>query len=141
MTGAKRRPLSVTVISWLCVMWALVSMVPKAFLFMDPATRELALEFSQAISGGGWLRVPLWVQLWHALLGVPVMILSGLFMLRGRSWALVTLLFWMLGALVLNLAVAGLTTSLYLKLATAALIVIVLTRGKALAFFLSRRES
>ncbi len=104
---------------------------------MDPATRVLALDFSQAISEAGWLHVPLWLQLGHALLGVPVMILSGLFMLRGHPWALVTLLLWMLGVLALNLVVAGLSISLYLKLTTAALVVFILTRRKSLAFFLA----
>ena len=61
-------------------------------------------------------------------------------MLKGRLWALATFLLWISGVLGLTLAVSGLSISLYLKSATAAVIVILLTRPKTLAYFLTQQD-
>ena len=110
-------------------------MIPKVFLLIDPEAYRLAVDLNQAFSNRGFLYVPLSFQLTHAFVGVPVIVVSGIFMLKGRFWALVTFLLWILGTLGLTLVVSGLSISLYLKSGTAAVIAILLIRPKTLAYF------
>lgn len=133
------RPLTVTVVAWLAIIWALFTALPKVLLLVDPEARAATFELVGALSRNGPFAVPEWFQLAHAVAGIVVLMVSGAFMLRGHFWAMVTLLVWIAGALVLTFAVIGLSPSLYLKLATAAVIGFVLTRPAALDYF-RRRE-
>jgi hypothetical protein len=132
------RPASVTVVAGFFIVWSLVTSLPKLWVLFDPAAHEFTLKYLEVASSHGLLAVPLWLQLSHALVGLPVMLASAIFMQRGKRWAAVTLLLWILGALVLTLLVAGLTVTLYLKLVTAAAVTILLTWPKAWAYFSAR---
>ncbi len=110
------------------------------FLLIDPEAYRLAVDLNQAFSNRGFLYVPLSFQLTHAFVGVPVIVVSGIFMLKGRLWALATFLLWILGVLGLTLAVSGLSISLYVKSTTAVVIVILLTRPKTLAYFSTKQD-
>ncbi|PLX85581.1 MAG: hypothetical protein C0617_03535 [Desulfuromonas sp.] len=138
MKTSTTRPLSVCIISWFTIFYALLSAAPKLFLLINPEAYRLTLEWSQAASGDGLIPVPFSFQLVHALVGVPVLLFSGVFMLKGRTWALAAFLFWIFGVLVLTFLVSGLSVSLYLKLAVAVIATVLLTREKALAFFASQ---
>ncbi len=139
MTTSTTRPLSVTVISWFFILWAVLLTIPKAFVLIDRETRDLTLAFAEMASEQGFLQVPVWFQLSHAFIGVPVIIVSGLGLLKGRLWALVTLVLWMVGSVSLSLAVTGLSFSAVLKLGTAGFVVVILTRPRPLAFVSSHR--
>ena len=135
MAISTKRPLTVTLISWFFMLWAFFSVIPKVFLLIDPEAYRQALDLSRALSNKGFLQIPLWFQLAHAFISVPVIIVSGIFMLQGRFWAFATFLLWIFGVIVLTLAVSGLSFSLYAKLVTAVVITILLTRAKPLAYF------
>jgi hypothetical protein len=134
------RPLTVTVVAWLAIVWSLFTALPKLLLLVDPEARAATFELVGALSRNGPLTVPEGFQIAHAVAGSAVLMVAGTFMLRGHFWAMVTLLVWVAGALALTFAVTGLSPSLYLKLATAALIGFVLTRPAALDYF-HRHES
>ena len=141
MRTSTTRPLEVTVISWFFILWALLSVIPKVFLLIDPEAYRLAVDLNQAFSKRGFLYVPLWFQLTHAFAGVPVIVVSGIFMLRGQLWALLTFLLWILGVLGLTLAVSGFSISLYARLVTVAVVAILLTRPKSLAYFSTQQDT
>ena len=109
MVTSTKRPLTVTVICWFFMLWAFFSVIPKVFLLIDPAAYRQALDLSNALSNQGFLHIPLWFQLAHAFFGVPVIIVSGIFMLKGRFWAFAAFLIWIFGVIVLTLAVSGLS--------------------------------
>jgi hypothetical protein len=134
------RPLTVTLVAWFFIIWALLSLIPKVFVIVNPDAYRMTAEFNQSLSSQGFLDIPLWLQLAHAWVGVPVMVVSGIFMLRGNYWALAVLLAWMAGVLGLTLAVSGLSMALYIKLATACMVAILLTRPAVLAWFSSRQD-
>jgi hypothetical protein len=129
------RPLTVTVVAWLAIAWALFTALPKLLLLVDPEARAATFELVGALSREGPFTVPEWFQLAHAVAGIAVLIVTGAFMLRGHFWAMVTLLVWFAGVLALTFAVTGLSPSFYLKFATAAAIGFALTRPAALDYF------
>jgi len=131
------RPLTVSVISWFFMLWAIFSVILKVFLIINPEAYRQALELDQTLSTQSFLHVPFWFQLAHAFIGVPIIIVSSIFMLKGRLWALIVFLVWIYGVVLLTLAVSGLSISLYFKLFTAILITVFLTRSKHLAYFLN----
>lgn len=140
MNPSTKRPWTVTIISWLLIIYALFSAIPKIFLIINPEAYEMALELNQAASNVGFIHVPYSLQLAHALVGVLVLSVSGIFMLKGRLWALIVLFVWMIGVLVLTCLVLGLSISLYAKLIVAIIVTILLTRPKTLSYFSSHDD-
>jgi hypothetical protein len=129
------RPLSISIISWFFILWELFSVIPKVLLIINPEAYKHAMKLNQTLSAKSFLTVPFELQLAHAFVGVVVILISGIFMLKGRLWALITFLAWIYGVVLLTLAVTGLSVFLYLKLGTAMVITIVLTRPKPFAYF------
>ena len=129
------RPWAVTITSWFFIIYAVLSAIPKFFLIINPEVVTMAMEFSTASSNVGFIHVPFSFQLTHALVGVPIILISGIFMLKGRLWALVIFLLWMFGVLVLTLLVSGLSILLYAKLAVAGIVTVLLTRQTSLTYF------
>ncbi|MEE8348667.1 MAG: hypothetical protein V3R94_03785 [Acidobacteriota bacterium] len=138
MESPPKRPWIVTVISWLFMAYALFSLIPKGFVILSPEAYQMTLELNATMAGGGLIDVPFSFQLAHAFIGVPVTLISGIFMLKGRLWALGLLLLWMAGALVLTLLVAGLSMSLYGRLIGGGLVTVLLTRSHPWSYFSSR---
>ena len=129
------RPLGVTLVAWFFMLWALFTVIPKAFLLVNPEAYSMALELNAALQSSALLPVPFWFQLVHAFAGVVVILVCGIFMLKGRLWALVVLLMWIVGVLGLTLAVSGLSVSLYMKVTVAVTVAILLLRPKSLVYF------
>ena len=129
------RPLRVTVVAWFFMFWALLTVIPKVFLLINPEAYRMALELNVALQASALLPVPIWFQLLHAFVGVVVILVCGIFMLKGRLWALVVFLIWIVGVLGLTLAVSGLSVALYMKTAVAAAVAILLLTPKSLAYF------
>jgi len=129
------RPLGVTLVAWFFMLWALFTVIPKAFLLINPEAYSTALELNAALQASASWPVPFWFQLLHAFFGVVVILVCGIFMLRGRLWALVMFLIWIVGVLGLTLAVSGLSVSLYMKATVAVAVAILLLTPKSLAYF------
>lgn len=138
MSKSIERPLIVTILSWFFILWALFSVLPKIFLLIDPETYKIALDFNQSLSKQSILHIPLWIQLAHSIAGVPVLVVAGIFMLRGSFGALVTLIFWITGVVAITFMVSGLSIALYAKLIGSSVLAILLTSRKSMVFFNSR---
>jgi len=130
-----KRPLRVTVISCFFILCALFRVLAKAFLLIDPEAYKPALDFNWSLAEQRILHIPLCLQLAYAFAGVPLLVVSGIFMLRGRFWAFVTFLLWILLAVVLTLSVSAPSVALYAKLAVGTIVTILLTRRKSWAYF------
>ena len=129
------RPLEVTIASWFFMLWALFTVIPKVFLVMNSEAYSMALELNAALQSSALLPVPFWYQLVHAYVGVVVILVCGIFMLKGHLWAVIVFLIWMLGVLGLTLAVSRLSIALYVKAAVAAAVAILLLKPKSRAYF------
>ena len=139
MKTSARRPRAVTIIAWFFIGYALVSAIPKLLLLVSPEAYQSTLEMNRVLSGGGFIQVPFPYQMAHALIGVPVFVISGIFMLNGRRWALVSFLLWIFGVLLFTFIVSGVSIQLYAKMFVAGIITVLLTRPGSLAYFSSSR--
>jgi|GEM_PF-6898151 len=133
MKTSTKRPRAVTIIAWFFIVYTLFSVIPKIYLIINSDAYKMALHLNEALSNGGFIYVPFSFQLAHALAGAPVILFSGIFMLKGRLWALAVFLLWIYGALVLTFLVSGLSISMYAKLIVAGIVTVIMTRPKPLA--------
>ena len=132
------RPLSISIIAVLFVLYGLVSLVPKAMVFLSPDIREGTAALTEAMTAGGVLTLPMELQLAHALAGSAVFILAGVFLWAGRNWARWLALAWMVGSLALYLLLAGPVVTFYLKIPLFLVLTYVLTARKTSAFLRGR---
>lgn len=109
--------------------------MPKALVLIDPELYESVRQTTEALAEISLVPFPFELQLVHALLAVPVVLVSATYMLKGRLWSLVLFVLWMFSAVLLTFLVTGFSLSAALKLVVALLVTAVLTRPKALRFF------
>ena len=130
-----KRPISVTTIAWFSIVYAVVSLVPKLIVLVDPRAFEFASQLSAAQQAGAARLLPFAVQMTHALIGSAVLLTAGVAMLRGRGWARILLIVWMLSVLVVTLLVLGLSYQWYAKSAVAIIVIALLYRRAASQYF------
>ena len=132
------RPLPVSIIAVMFVLYGLVSLVPKAMVFLSPEIREGTAALTEAMTTGGVLTLSMELQLAHALAGSMVFILAGVFLWAGRNWARWLALAWMVGSLALYLLLTGPVVTFYLKIPLFLVLTYVLTARKTSAFLRGR---
>jgi hypothetical protein len=110
-----KRPLYVTLISWFFIIYAFLSLFPKLMLFIIPEAYDIAKDLSDSSARKEILSVPFWVQVLHAYLGSVIMVISGIFMLKGQEWARITMTIWVSGVLIITFLVVGFSFQLYTK--------------------------
>ncbi|WP_126452938.1 hypothetical protein [Sulfuriflexus mobilis] len=121
-----KRPLSITLIAWFFIVYAVLSLIPKLILFISPEAYDMAKDYSALHKSNEILSIPFWAQILHACLGSVVLAISGLFMLKGKAWARTTLVVWILSVVIITFLVAGLTLQLYTKSVVAIIIFLML---------------
>ncbi len=105
--SAARRPPAVAFVALFCIVYALLTALPKAWLLVDAEAYRLTAELVAARSVHGLLPVPFGLQVAHAVLGLPVLLAVGIGLLRGHGWAALLLAAWIVGVLLLTLFVVG----------------------------------
>lgn len=132
-------PLSVKVIAVLSMIYSGLAAIPKAFVLLNPEIYEGTKNFVEASSAQGILTVPFSVQLFHSILGVFVVFISGVYMLKGRSWALYLLTAWFAASLALTLVIMGPSIYVLIKLPLAIIVLAILYTGKSREYLLGKR--
>jgi hypothetical protein len=133
------RPSSITVISWLAILYGLLTLGQKTFLALSPEAMALTRQIFDELSGSALLPVPFEAHMAHAFLSSMVVMIAGAFMLVGNNWARMLLLVWPLTALALTLAVGGLSPSFWLKSLTYGVLAFFLLRGPSALYFRGSR--
>ena len=121
----KTRPTSVTVISWVLVVWGGLSLITSTLMWKNPLTKE--------IMARGPLPVP--VQYAMIYVGILVMIASGLAMLKGQNWARLLYVIWNPVGFLIGLATSPMKTATIPGLIIYAVIVFFLFRPKVNQYF------
>lgn len=134
-------PLSVKVIAVLSMIYSGLSAIPKALVLLNPEIYEGTKSFVEAISAQGIFTVPFSVQLFHSILGVFVVFLSGAYMLLGRSWALYLFTTWIVVSLALTLVIVGPSSYVLIKLPLTVIVLAILYTGKSRVYLLDNRSS
>lgn len=115
------RPKSVTVISWVLIVWALIGALAGAFLLSSHEGRQLLADTP----------VPLPVQYILLFSGPLILLISGLAIFQGRNWGRLLFLIWG----IVNFGTRLFVTPLALNAVFAVLIFL------AILFFLFRSEA
>lgn len=92
----------------------------------------------EAMSSQAIFPVPFAVQIYHSLLGVFIVFISGVYMLKGKSWALYLLTAWILVSLLLTFLIVGASNYFLVELVLPIIILTVLYTGKSRAYLLGR---
>lgn len=132
-------PLSVKVIAVLSMIYSGLIAIPKALVLLNPEIYEGTKKLVDAGSSQGIFVVPFSVQLFHSLLGVFVVFISGIYMLRGRSWALYLLTAWIAASLALTIVIVGPSSYVLVKLPLAIIVLAILYTGESRAYLLGKR--
>lgn len=139
--GGRRRPHSVTVIAWLAILYSVLTLALKAFVLLSPATLSMTRETFAGLNAGAPVPLPFAAHMAHALTSSAILIVAGGFMLRGLNWARLLLLIWPLTAVVLTVAVYGLSLPPGLKTLTYAVLAFFLLRGPSAGYFRARPDN
>ena len=133
--SVSQRPRAVAFVALLCIVYALLTALPKAWLLVDAEAYRLTAELVAARSVHGLLPVPFGVQVAHAVLGLPVLLAVGIGLLRGHGWAVLLLAAWIAGVLVMTLLVVGWGASFLIKLFTGIVMLAPLATSRSRAWF------
>lgn len=131
-------PLSVKIIAVLCMIFSILLAIPKVFVLLNPEVYEGARNLVEAMSSQAIFPVPFAVQIYHSLLGVFIVFISGVYMLKGKSWALYLLTAWILVSLLLTFLIVGASNYFLLKSVLPIIILTVLYTGKSRTYLLGR---
>jgi hypothetical protein len=120
-----KRPLSITIIAWLFIIFGVLSAVAIPFTLGNPMTRELMAKSM----------VPVPVQYFMMFAGLLVSILAGIFMLRGANWARMLYIIWGALGFLFSLITSPAKLVIIPGFLVYLIVVFFLLRPKATAFF------
>jgi hypothetical protein len=124
-TPMNERPLSVTIIAWLLIVFAALSAVTIPFSLGNPMARELMAKSM----------VPIPAQYFMIFAGLLVSILSGIFMLKGANWARMLYIIWSALGFLFSLITSPAKLVIIPGFLVYLIVVFFLLRPKATAFF------
>ena len=114
----KERPLSITLISWLFIIFGSIALVSAVLPLSGATSAQVVADFKQH---------------WMVYLLRLASIVSGLFMLRGHNWARWLLVAWMISHVVISALHSWMAVLLHVLIFT--VISYFLFRPRASAFF------
>jgi hypothetical protein len=123
----KIRPTSVTVISWILIAMGGISLITTTMMLIIPNPRVQELMAQSPI--------PVPIQYVISYAGLAVMIISGLWMLKGQNWARLLYVIWSALGLVIGLATSPMKAMLIPGVLIYGVVVFFLFRPKANQFF------
>jgi hypothetical protein len=126
-----KRPASVTVIAWFLIVLGGISFISLTVMINDPLANEIM----------GKTPIPLYIQYALAYSGLAVMIVSGIAMIKGCNWARYLYTIWAGAGLLIGLAASPMKAILVPQIVVFAIVVLLLFRPTATAYFLQRRSS
>ena len=132
--SVSQRPRAVAFVAVFCIVYALLTALPKAWLLVDPEAYRLTADLVAARSVHV-LPVSFGLQVAHAVLGLPVLLAVGIGLLRGHGWAVLLLAAWIAGVLLMTLFVVGWGASILVKLGTGIVMLAPLATSRARTWF------
>jgi len=108
-----------------------ISFISLTVMINDPLANEILSKTP----------IPLYIQYAIAYAGLVVMIVSGIAMIKGCNWARYLYTIWVGAALLMGLAVSPMKAILVPQIVVFAIVVLVLFRPAATAYFLQKGSS
>ena len=127
----KIRPTSITVISWILIVLAAISLITSTLMLNNPTAKELMA------------RSPLPASVQYALmyLGLLVMITSGVAMLKGQNWARLLYVIWSAAGFLIAVVTSPLKMAMIPGFVVYLIVVFFLFRPKANQYFVREVQS
>lgn len=120
-----KRPTSITVIAWILIVVAGISLVTTTFTLNNPTAKEL---MSRSV-------IPLQLQFAMMYFGLLVQLVSGVAILKAQNWARLLYTIWTGIALVIGLATSPMKMAMIPGVVLFVVIVVFLFRPKANEYF------
>ena len=134
-------PLSVKIIAAMSMIYSGLAGIPKVLIFLNADIYEGTKNLMEAGSSQSVFPVPFSLQLFHSFLSVFVVFISGIYMLKGQSWALYLLTAWIAASLAFTFVIVGMSSYVFIKLLAALIILVILYNGKSRAYLLRNRST
>jgi len=115
--------------------YGLITLVPKVLLLASQEVYDASADLTAAMTAGGLVTLPLGLQIAIGFVASLVVILSGVFVWRGRNWARWAVAIWMIISLVLYVLQTGITWLPVIKLPLFALVLYLLFRPQVADHF------
>ena len=125
------RPKSVTVISWLLIIMASISIVSSALTYNNPDVVKL-MELSA---------IPITMQYMIMAVGLLIMIISGIGMLYGKNYARILYVSWTPIAIIISLLTSPAKTMMIPSIVLFLIIVFFLFRTESNIYFKKNNEA
>jgi len=127
----KKRPTSVTVVSWILIAVGAISVVTTTITVGNPAALDLMRKSP----------IPIPVQYAITYIGLLITIVSGIAMLRGCNWARFLYLIWSVIGLVIGFSTSPMKAMLLPGLGFLGVVVFFLFRRNASEYFSTAKSS
>ena len=124
----QKRPTSITVIAWILIVSALITLGSSYFAFKDPMVQEMLARNV----------IPVPVQYALAFIGLCIQLVSSVAMLKAQNWGRLLYIGWGAIGLLLGLATSPAKLSMILGAIFYAVVVFFLLRPIAQAYFKSQ---
>ena len=121
----KKRPVSVSIISWLLIVMGGISVISTTMMIHNPMMRDLLSKSA----------IPIPVQFAISYIGLLIMITSGIAMLKGCNWARILYTVWGATGLAIGIVTSPMKMALIPGIVCFAIVVFFLFRPKATAYF------
>jgi len=121
----KKRPTSVTVISWILIIMGGISLITSTISLNNPMAKELMS------------RSPMPISIQHLMLymGLLIMIGCGIAMLKGQNWARLLYVIWSIVGFVIGIATSPIKAAMIPGIIIFLIAAFFLFRPKANAYF------
>lgn len=134
-----KRPVAVTVIAWVSIAFGIFFLLIyglAAFVFLSNAGGEAPADMNPT-TFLGWSMPP--AAYWTLVLAVPiVLIIDGIFLLRGHNWARMLAVIWYAFCLLSLIYTYGLNLMTGIQSAICLLVIFFLNTNRAIAYFMQR---
>lgn len=135
------RPVAVTIIAWMSIalgVFFLITYGLTGYIFLNSPAMQSGQDFNPGAFLGWSVSVPVY---WALVMSVPlVLIIDGMFLLRGRNWARMLAVFWWTFSFLSLLYTYGFNTITGTQVAFCLLVIFFLNTRKAVAFFKGARQ-
>ena len=132
-----RRPVSIAILAIVLVLYGLLNLIPLVLLLTSQAIYDSTAEMMAAMSAGGFVSVPLGVQIAVGFVASLVVAAGGVFVWHGRNWARWLVALWMAFSLVYYVLQTGFTWIPVIKLPIFFLVLFLLFRPGVAGHFRS----
>lgn len=130
-----KRPITLTILAWFLIIYSALTLVTKVFIVINPEAYKLAQDLSDNLNNQALIPVSFHLQLMHALIGSILIILAGIFILKGHRWSRVLLFVWMVSVLIITFLVTGLSIQFYLKTVITTLLTLLIFNSTSNSYF------